>query len=293
MKRYAALLTLLAAAILSFSCYNGQAQNEPSPNTPPVSRTEDSLSNQAVQAPAPWGTVKGKIIWGADKVPAAGTIALPADNPATAECVKANKGVPPPDEKWIVNPKNKGIKNTFVWLADFDDPRSKKPLPTHASLKEIKVKEIVIDQPACHFIPHAIALREGQVLVVKNSAPFQHNFKWTGHPDSNPGGNVLLPAAAMKNIDNLVADRFPVQIECNIHPWMRGWLRVYSHPYYAVTDDNGAFEFKNAPAGQYRIMVWHGSAGWRGGVKGAKGDPIQIPADGTLDLGELKFTVTE
>ena len=194
-------------------------------------------------------------------MPAPAVIALPAGNPAAAPCLQANKGLPPPDEKWVVNQKNQGIRDVFVWLADYDDPRSQKPLPTHPKLKKIAVKEVVLDQPACCFIPHAIALREGQVLLVKNSAPFQHNFKWTGNQDTNPGGNVLMPAGSSKEIKDLVADRQPVQFECNIHTWMRGSIRVFSHPYFAVTDENGAFEFKDAPAGKFRIMIWHPSEG--------------------------------
>jgi len=247
------------------------------------------LTSDKVQAQAQeWGTVKGRIVWKDKDVPAPAVIALPGANPAAAPCLQANKGAPPPDEKWVVNQKNKGIKNTYVWLADFEDPKSKKPLPTHPKLKKIqdKDKEVVLDQPACCFMPHAIALREGQVLVVKNSAPFQHNFKWTGNQDTNPGGNVLLPVGASKKIDDLVADRLPVQMECNIHPWMRGWIRIYSHPYFAVTDENGAFEFKDAPAGKFRIMIWHGSDGWRDGAKGNRGQEINIKAAAVTDLGE-------
>ena len=108
-----------------------------------------------------WGTIKGKIISGAP-IPPQGFIKLP-DNPGANDCIKANDGLPPPNEAWVVNPKNKGLKNTFVWLAD----ENKKPLPIHPNLQEIKIKEVEIDQPACHFIPHCLALRQGQTLLVK------------------------------------------------------------------------------------------------------------------------------
>jgi len=155
-------------------------------------------------------------------------------------------------------------------------------------LKKVVHAKLEVDQPACTFIPHAVALREGQVLVAKNSSGIGHNFKWTGNPAINPGGNSLLPPGTSKEIDDLKADRIPIQIECNIHPWMKGWARVFDHPYYAVTDDDGNFAIKNAPAGDYRIKYWHGSAGWIGGAKGKDGDPIKIKG-GANNLEEKPF----
>jgi hypothetical protein len=227
-----------------------------------------------------WGTVKGRIIWGGAEVPKREPLDL-KENPDKMACLKNG---PLLDETWVVHPKNKGLRHTFVWL---QAPKGSE-LPIHPSLKEVKEKKIVMDQPVCMFIPHATALREGQVLVAKNSAAIAHNFKWSGHPDVNPGSNVLMPPATEKIIDDLKADRFPVSIECNIHPWMRGWVRVFDHPYFAVTDESGNFEFKDAPAGDWQLMVWHGSGGWLGGAKGRNGQPITVKA-GVTDTGSLEY----
>jgi hypothetical protein len=175
-----------------------------------------------------------------------------------------------------------------VWLEVPKDQANQK-LPIHPSLVEIKDKKIIIDQPACMFIPHAIAMREGQAILAKNTSGISHNYKWSGHPDVNPGGNVLLPPNGEKEIADLKADRFPVSVECNIHSWMRGWVRVYDHPYYAVTDENGAFQLKDAPAGTWVLKIWHGSGGWLGGAKGKNGQAITIKAGGTTDLGNLAY----
>ncbi len=233
-------------------------------------------SRAAAEGDGPWGTLKGQVVWGGAKLPVLAPIKI--DDKNKADCLKASNGQPTPNEKWVINPKNKGIRDVFVWLANAD-PKNKKPLPIHPSLKDITVKEVVIDQPACHFVPHAIALREGQKLIVKNSAPFSHNFKWSGEPGMKNGeGNSALAPGSSMTID-FVASRLPIQVQCNLHPWMNGWIRVYNHPYFAVTDDDGNFEFKNAPAGSYRLMIWHGSAGWKGGAAGRNGDPVTIPGD--------------
>ena len=193
------------------------------------------------------------------------------------------------DEKWIVNKDNLGIRYVFVWLEP--DPKSgKKKLPIHPDLAKIAVKRIEMDQPKCMFDPHAVAIREGQELLVKNSETIAHNFKWTGEPNTkNEGGNVLMPAKTDHLVKDLVPSRLPILVECNLHPWMKAYLRVYNHPYYAVTDGNGAFEFVKAPAGEYRLKVWHGSAGWRGGAKGKLGEPITIKAGIVTVLKEIEF----
>ena len=228
-----------------------------------------------------WGDVKGAIVWGGDKLPER----LPLDlkgHQDSKHCAQKGKLL---GEEWIVHPKNKGLRYTFVWLAAKDKEAM---IPIHPSLKESKEKKVVMDQPICMFVPHAVALREGQSLVAKNSASVAHNFKYGGGTE-NPGANFLMPANTERAIDDLKADRLPVSVECGIHPWMRGWVRVFNHPYYAVTDENGAFELKNAPAGDWQLMVWHGSGGWRNGAKGKNGETITIKAGATTNLGNLAY----
>lgn len=232
----------------------------------------------AVQAQGDaWGDVQGRVTWGGPNIPPQGNINIGA-NPDAAVCQKDG---PVKDETWLVNPKNKGLRNVFVWL---EGAKKGDKLPIHPALAKVKADKIEIDQPACAFIAHATALREGQILVAKNSSGIAHNFKWTGNPTVNPGGNVLLPPGAAKEIDDLKADRIPIKIECNVHPWMNGWTRVYDHPYFAVTDADGNFTIKNAPAGDYRVKFWHGSGGWLGGKNGKDGYPITIkPGSTKLD----------
>jgi len=70
---------------------------------------------------------------------------------------------------------------------------------------------------------------------------------------------------------------------------MKGSILVFNHPYCSVTDADGAFEFTNAPEGRYRLMVRHGTAGWRGGVEGRNGQVINIKSAETIDVGNLEF----
>jgi len=238
------------------------------------------LTDAPVQAQAgQWGDVKGQIVWGGDKAPDAAELKIDKDQ---THCLKDGKIV---SEEWVVNKDNKGIRWVFVWLA----PEAGKEMPIHPDLKDIKNKEVTVDQPCCKFEPHALAMREGQVLIAKNTSPITHNFKYGGHPAKNPGGNPAIAAKDSHKIDNLKADdRFPVVMECTIHGWMKGYIRVFDHPYYAVTDADGKFEIKNAPAGEYRLKIWH-DTGWLGGVKGRDGQKITIKAGATTDAGKIEW----
>jgi len=227
-----------------------------------------------------WGNVKGRVIWGGEKLPKREAEVIDKDKEHCSE-----KG-PIYSEKWVVNKENKGMRWAFVWLGP-DPPDAKKKLPVHPSLEEIKEKELVMDQPFCAFVPHALGMREGQNLVVKNSSPVPHDVRWAGSPLINPGNDVLVPAKGSHTIKDLRKDRMPLLVSCSIHFWMKAYVRVFDHPYFAVTDADGAFEIKQAPSGNLRLVVWHEGVGWRGGAEGKNGAKITIKPDETVDLGKL------
>jgi hypothetical protein len=234
-----------------------------------------------------WGGVKGQIVLDAAAAPAPVPLQITKD-----QNVCLAKG-PIESEDLIVNKGNLGVKNAFVWLIP-DDVENPKPLAIHPKLKPIKNKEVVVDQPCCMFVPHVLGMREGQVLIAKNPSPIAHNFHWTGHPLKNPGGNSIIPAGGELKVEGLVADRVPVKMSCDIHPWMSGWIRVFDHPYFAVTDKDGKFEIKDAPAGPCRMVIWHESIGWvdpeSDDSKLMKfGRKIDIPAGKSLDRGVIKM----
>lgn len=219
-----------------------------------------------------WGTVKGKISWGGKDTAVRKKLDVNKDQ---AHCLSKGDIL---EEEFVVG-KDGGVANVYVWLIDATGP--KKKLPIHPDLKEVKVKEVAIDQPCCKFEPHAVALREGQVLVGKNSSPVSHNMNLQGGAD-NPGKNVIIPAGGEAKFEELVASRTPIAVSCNIHPWMKAWVRVFDHPYFAVTGPDGKFEIKNAPAGKYNIVIWQEGQGWVNG--GRTGQTITIPSGGTVEV---------
>ncbi len=58
-----------------------------------------------------------------------------------------------------------------------------------------------------------------------------------------------------------------------------------------MTDENGTFEIKNAPAGKYRLVYWQENAGYLGGKAGRFGTPLTIDgeANNTLEMKPTDF----
>jgi RNA polymerase sigma factor (sigma-70 family) len=250
----------------------------------------------STEEPARWGTVKGQVVFDGDAIPEPTPINVDKDQ---QHCL--SKG-PLVSNEWVVNKDNKGIRHVYVWLVA--DPNLKKPsqkIPVHPSLAESKEKQLVLDQPCCMFEPHVLALREDQTLMVKNSAPIPHNVNIQGGI-KNPTLNVLLPPGGQIEVKDFKAAVPPVSVVCNIHGWMKSYIRVFDHPYFAVTDADGKFEIEQAPVGDFYLVVWHEAVGWRDRktVTNAEGKEeqhigmkITIKGDGATDLGKLGIKPAE
>jgi hypothetical protein len=48
-----------------------------------------------------------------------------------------------------------------------------------------------------------------------------------------------------------------IPVGCDVHPWMRAYVAVVPHPFFAVTGEDGSFEIRGLPAGEYEIEAVH------------------------------------
>lgn len=150
-------------------------------------------------------------------------------------------GAPPLHEETVVADSEGHLQNVIVYLEN--PPPAPRASPAAVSL----------DQINCQFVPHVIALRTGQTLHVATSDPTLHNVH--GLCTVNDAFNFALVAPGQsKDLAFRQPDRFPVR--CDVHPWMKAYVQVFDHPYFAVTAKDGTFEIKNIPAGSYTLVLW-------------------------------------
>lgn len=241
----------------------------------------DDATEAVVPDKESWGTLKGKVVFAGDRLPKRPALTVDRDK---AHCLSRG---PIPDESLVVNPKDKGVKWVVVWLAKEVNGKADHAaaLPIHESLKEINAEPIVMDQPFGKFEPHVVALRAGQTFVGKNSAPITGNMKLTGR--NRQDVNHLLNARSKMELADWKPYHLPTTVNSQIHRWMKGYIYVFSHPYFAVTDENGSVELKNAPVGKYRLVVWQEEVGWVLG--GRDGRQVTIKGGQTTDLGEIQL----
>ena len=234
-----------------------------------------------------WGTIKGQVVWAGDTLPEKEKAKVDKDQ---AQCLKNGDIY---TDAYVVNPKNKGVRWVLVSLQDAETPT--KAIPIHPSLEAVSKKPLELDQPCCAFEPRVAAIREGQQVVVKNSASIAHNIFWQGGL-LGPTANQLVPAGGQAEFKDIKARALPVPYTCSIHAWMKGYVGVFKHPYFAVTDADGKFEIKNAPAGKFRLNLWQETKGWviiNPTNPRDRGVVIDIKADGTTDLGTIKFELAK
>ncbi|MBC7820804.1 MAG: hypothetical protein IAG10_28295 [Planctomycetaceae bacterium] len=223
---------------------------------------------------ADWGDLTVQFVLDGDIPP----VAI-IDNNKEALCAKAIDS-----EELIVNKDNKGIANVFVFI-----PPTKKPA-VHDSLKSSKVKEVVLDQEKCRFIPHAFVLRTDQTLFVKSNDEFNHNTRTNPLKDANAPLNVIIAPKDRKGVEvkYRAAESLPTEIKCDLHAWMSARALVIDHPYGAISDKDGKVKFEKLPAGEVEFRVWHEfnsglyvERAWKVTVKPGTNDAgvIKVPAD--------------
>ena len=225
-----------------------------------------------------WGTIKGTV-----KLPS--PPASEAINVTTDKEHCLSKG--PLTSEMVLVGKTGGVKNVVVWLRP-DTTDRKDPFPQaqiNPALKSASPKTVTVDQPCCQFIPRVVALRVGDSIEFKNSAPVNHNINYAS--DAEPF-NVNLPNGGVKKTAPLQPQTSPITFKCDIHPWMQGRARVFDHPYFATTDDTGTFEIKDAPAGKWRLVYWH-EGGFHKGRDGALGFPVEVKAGGVTDVPAINL----
>lgn len=239
----------------------------------------------------PWVTVRGYVVWPkGQEIPPRKEINVPAGQDRLACCADG----PVLSEALVVNEKTRGVANVAVWLKpDTKDWKESFPKDrVHPSLAKPKPASHVVTMPRCRFSPRVLAARAGDTVEFKNDATVPHNVKYDTFADAV--FNVLVKAGGKYAPEQpLAASVTPAFVSDTIHPWMRGYVRVFDHPYFAVTDKDGKFEMKLVPKGDWRIVYWH-ETGFHTGANGRFGSPLKVPGgSATMELKDLALELPE
>lgn len=114
---------------------------------------------------------------------------------------------------------------------------------------------VIIDQKGCKYEPRVIGLMANQTLRFHNSDGILHNVH--ALPSVNREFNVPMPASVTETDKTFSRAEAPFEVKCDVHPWMKAWIQVFEHPYFAVTGADGSYEISGLPAGTYTVELWH------------------------------------
>ena len=224
-------LTLTVSSLLFLAACGGPKAEEKKAEAP-VPAT--------AAAPAGEATITGKVAFTGTK-PVMKDIRGQMD--AVPMCAKQHEG-PIYSEEVIVN-GNGTLKNVFVRVKD----------GLAAKTYTAPATAVGLDQKGCVYTPHVIGLMVGQHLEIANSDSTNHKIHPL--PKLNKEWNESQPPQGEKKIKQFLKEEFMVPIKCNEHPWMRVYVGVSSHPFFAVTGEDGTFTIKGLPAGEYTLEAWH------------------------------------
>ena len=197
-------------------------------------------SNYRVVTVNDGGTITGTVKW-------SGTVPHALDFPITKD-----PQICDPDskksvdlERLVIGPQG-GLANTVVYLKNISAGKA----------MDLPEQRRHLDQKRCHYIPHILLVPENTALTMMSSDATLHTI----HMDGAASFNLPFPFTD-RPITRTMATPGLVHLRCNGgHVWMNAEMMVVPHPYYAVTDESGRFEFNNVPPGTYQIVAWH--EGW-------------------------------
>jgi plastocyanin len=220
---------LLLLAVLTAGCSK--------PATPPAAKRTASLQ---IDPATESGVVSGTVSFQGEP-PKREKIDMSQD----PGCVLGN---PAPNLSESVLVTSGKLENVYVYIKEFPADLSDAGFPT-------PIEAAFVDQVGCRYTPHVLGIRTGQKLQVLNSDSTMHNVHPA--PQSNAAWNESQMPKGKPLEKTFDRSELMVPMKCNQHPWMKMYLHISDHPYFAVTGKDGTFAIKGLPPGEYTVAALH------------------------------------
>ena len=114
---------------------------------------------------------------------------------------------------------------------------------------------VTLDQNGCMYVPHVQGIMVGQPYKILNSDGILHNIH--SLPKVNPSFNKPMPPTLKETTTSFAKPEPVFEIKCDVHPWMRAYIGVFTHPFFAATKADGKFTISGLDPGTYEITAWH------------------------------------
>jgi hypothetical protein len=196
--------------------------------------------------PATAGSIQGRVTWEGP---------LPRVEPFEVAPIVAGIGqirertMQPNPNRPLVHAKNQGVGNAVVFLRGIDLSRSR-PWGHPPVLIEQKHRQFRIvqgDRPSSFGF-----IRRGESVEMVSRDPVFHGIRANGAAYFS----VMFPDPDRPRRRTLT-DRGVVELSSAAGQiWMRAYLFVDDHPYYARTDADGRFRLEGVPPGDYELVAW-------------------------------------
>ena len=139
------------------------------------------------------------------------------------------------------------ISGVLVWI---DSIGTGKPMPS--------VRRATIEIDHCRFVPSLIAVARGTTINVFSQDRMTHTSRFYREPSNESIEEIhTVDAGQVVPSEKIASQAGIVEVRHVEHPWVRGYIAVFDHPYFAVTDERGGFRIDSLPPGTYTVKVWH------------------------------------
>lgn len=141
----------------------------------------------------------------------------------------------------VLTEQNVPVSNVVVYLT-----------PKNPKQSNISNKIKIMDQVNTQFLPHILAIQKDTQVRFPNSDSIKHHV----YSFSQAKTFELQLYKELQADPLLFSNLGVVELGCNIHDWMLGYIFVVDTPYFGKTDIQGKVVL-DLPDGEYQLDVWH------------------------------------